>query len=100
MPLNIFGNSSSNDDNKNIDASLFVQKLYSRTNYREAKFEEDIDKKNHYKMKSYPTLSVFEMLVVKIIMIIYPKRILISMMLNQKKIKWLKITIILLLILI
>ena len=38
MPFNIFGNSSNNSDNK-IDATLFVQKPYLRTNYIEAYIE-------------------------------------------------------------
>ena len=47
MPINVFGNSNSNDSNNNkIDTSLFVQKPYLRSNYREANFEEDIDLKN------------------------------------------------------
>ena len=32
MPINVFGNSSHNNNNK-IDASLFVQKPFLRTNY-------------------------------------------------------------------
>ena len=45
MPINVFGNSSSNSDNK-IDTSLFAQKPYVRINYIEANIEEDIDFKN------------------------------------------------------
>ena len=45
MPINVFGNSSSNSDNK-IDTSLFVQKPYLRSNYMEADIDEDIDLKN------------------------------------------------------
>ena len=37
MPINVFGNSSNNSDNK-IDTSLFVQKPYLRHNYIERKF--------------------------------------------------------------
>ena len=44
MPINVFGNSSNNSDNK-IDTSLFVQKPYLRTNYIEANIEEDNDLK-------------------------------------------------------
>ena len=51
MPINVFGNSSNNNDNK-IDTSLFVQKPYLRTNYIEANIEEDIDLKNQYKIKN------------------------------------------------
>ena len=53
MPINVFGNSSNNSDNK-IDTSLFVQKPYLRTNYIEANIEEDIDLKNEYKIKNLP----------------------------------------------
>ena len=45
MPINVFGSSSNNSDNK-IDSSLFVQKTYLRHNYIEANIEEDIDLKN------------------------------------------------------
>ena len=55
MPINVFGNSSNNSDNK-IDTSLFVQKPYRRTNYIEANIEEDIDLKNHYTIKILPDL--------------------------------------------
>ena len=53
MPINVFGNSSSNSDNK-IDTSLFVQKPYLRHNYIEANIEEDIDLKNQFKIKNLP----------------------------------------------
>ena len=53
MPINVFGNSSNNSDNK-IDTSLFVQKPYLRTNCIEAKIEEDIDLKNQYRIKNLP----------------------------------------------
>ena len=53
MPINVFGNSSNNSDNK-IDTSLFVQKPYLRSNYIEANIEEDIDLKNKYKIKNLP----------------------------------------------
>ena len=47
MPINVFGHSCSPHDNGNkIDTSLFVQKLYLRTNYIESNIEEDIDIKN------------------------------------------------------
>ena len=52
MPINVFGNSSNNNDNK-IDTSLFVQKPYLRTNYIEANIE-DIDLKNQYRIKNLP----------------------------------------------
>ena len=53
MPIIVFGNSSNNSDNK-IDTRLFVQKLYQRTSYIEANFEEDIDLKNQFKIKNLP----------------------------------------------
>ena len=53
MPINVFGNSSNNSERK-IDTSLFVQKLYLRTNYIEANIEEDIDLKNQYRIKNLP----------------------------------------------
>ena len=51
MPINVFGNSSNNSEQK-IDTSLFVNKPYLRTNYIEANIEEDIDLKNQYKIKN------------------------------------------------
>ena len=55
MPINVFGNSSSSYDNGNkIDTSLFVQKHYLRTNYIEAKIEEDIIMRNQFKIKNLP----------------------------------------------
>ena len=53
MPINVFGNSSNNSDNK-IDTSLFVQKPYLRTNYIEINIEEDIDLKDQYRIKNLP----------------------------------------------
>ena len=53
MPINVFRNSSNNNDNK-IDTSLFVQKPYLRTNFIEANIEEDIDLKNQYRIKNVP----------------------------------------------
>ena len=53
MPINVFGNSSNNSDNK-IDTSLFVQKPYLRTNYIEANIEEDINLKNQSRIKNLP----------------------------------------------
>ena len=54
MPINVFGNSNSNNNGDKIDTSLFVQKPYLRTNYIEAKIEEDIDLKNQYRIKNLP----------------------------------------------
>ena len=53
MPINVFGNSANNSDNK-IDTSPFVQKPYLRTNYIEANKEEDIDLKNQFRIKNLP----------------------------------------------
>ena len=53
MPINVFGNSSNNSEQK-IDGSLFVQKPYLRTNYIESNTEEDIDLKNQYRIKNLP----------------------------------------------
>ena len=53
MPINIFGNSSNNSENRN-DTSLFVQKPYLRTNYIEANIEEDIVLKNQFRIRNLP----------------------------------------------
>ena len=53
MPINVFGNSSNNSEQK-IDTSLFVQKPYLRHNYIEANIEEDIDLKNQFRIKILP----------------------------------------------
>ena len=52
MPINVFGNSSNNSEQK-IDTSLFVRKPFLRTNYIEANVE-DIDLKNQYRIKNLP----------------------------------------------
>ena len=54
MPINVFGNSNSNDNGNKIDTSLFVQKAYLRTNYVQSNIEEDIDLKNQYRIKILP----------------------------------------------
>ena len=55
MPINVFGNSSSSNENGNkIDKSLFVQKPHLRTNYIESNVEEDIDLRSQYKIKKLP----------------------------------------------
>ena len=55
MPINVIGNSSSSHDNGNkIDTSLFVQKLYLRTNIIEGNKEEDNNMKNNFKIKNLP----------------------------------------------
>ena len=51
MPINVFGNSSNNSENK-IDTSLFVQKPYLRTNYMEGNIEEDLDLKINLEIKN------------------------------------------------
>ena len=53
MPINLFGNSSNSPDQK-IYTTLFVQNPYLRSKYIEAKIEEDIDLKNHYRIKKLP----------------------------------------------
>ena len=53
MPINVFGNSSNNSEQK-IDTSLFVQKPYLRHNYIEANIEEDIDLKGQFRIKNVP----------------------------------------------
>ena len=53
MPINVFGNSSLENKNK-IDTSLLVQKPYLRTKYIESNIEEDVDLKNHYRIKNLP----------------------------------------------
>ena len=53
MPINVFGNSNSKDNDNKIDTSLFVQKPYLRTNYIEANIE-DINLKNQYGIKNLP----------------------------------------------
>ena len=55
MPINVIGNSSNISYHK-IDIDLFVQKPYLRTNYIESNIEEDIDLKNHHRIKNLPDL--------------------------------------------
>ena len=52
MPMNVFGNSNSNNSDKEIETSLFVQKSYLRTNYIEANIGEDVDSKSQYRIKN------------------------------------------------
>ena len=49
MPINVFGNSNNNDNNK-IDTSKFVQKSYLRSNYIETDLDHDINLKNQYRI--------------------------------------------------
>ena len=53
MPINVFGNSSNNSEQK-IDTSFFVQKSYLKHIYIEANIEEDIDLKDQFRIKSLP----------------------------------------------
>ena len=48
MPINVFGNSSSNSSDNKIDTSFFVQKPHLRHIYIESNIEEDIDLKNQF----------------------------------------------------
>ena len=53
MPLNVFGNSS-HDNNNKFDTGMFAHKPYLRTDFIEAKIEEDIDLKNQFRIKKIP----------------------------------------------
>ena len=50
MPINVLGNSNSNNSGNKTDTSLFVQKSYLRTNFIESNIEEDINLKIQYKI--------------------------------------------------
>ena len=54
MPINVFGNSNSNDNNNKIDTSRFVQKSYLRSNYIETDLDHDINLKNQYRIINIP----------------------------------------------
>ena len=54
MPINVFGNSNSNDKGNRVDTSLIVLKPYLRSNYNESNIEEDIDSKNQFRIKNLP----------------------------------------------
>ena len=54
MPKSVFGNSNSNNSDKKIDTSLFVQKPYLRINFVEANIKEDINMKNQFEVKNLP----------------------------------------------
>ena len=47
----VFGKSSSHDNGKKIDTSLFVQKPYLKKIYKESSFQEDIDLKSNLELK-------------------------------------------------
>ena len=76
--MNVFGNSSTNSENE-IDTSLFLQKPFSRTNYIESNIEEDIDLKNHFRIKSLKDPISIRDSCSKNILIICSKMLLISM---------------------
>ena len=58
MPINVFGESNSNNCANKIDTSLFVKKKpYLRANYIESNIEEDIDLKNQYTSSSTALLT-------------------------------------------
>ena len=53
MSIIVFGHSSNISENK-IDTSVFVQKPYLRSNFKNANNEEDIDLKNQFRYKNLP----------------------------------------------
>ena len=60
MPINVFGNSSNNSENR-IDTCFFVQKPYLRTTYLESNLDEDNDLKNEFRIKNLSdTISIRE----------------------------------------
>ena len=54
MPIKILGNSNSNNSDRKIDTSWFVQKPSLRTNFAESNIEENIDSKNQNRIKNVP----------------------------------------------
>ena len=54
MPINVFGNSNSNDNGNRTDTSIFIEKPYLRTNYVESTIKKDIELKNQCTIKSLP----------------------------------------------
>ena len=54
MPINVFGNSLNNSENK-IDTSRFLQKSYLRSNYIETDLDHDIYLKNQYRIINLPS---------------------------------------------
>ena len=69
MAINVFDNSISNDNGNKINTSLFVQKLYLRTNYIEANIGFDL--KIILELNIYLILLVIEKKLQKIMLIIY-----------------------------
>ena len=53
MPINVFGNSSNNSDNK-FETSIFVKKSHLKSNFIEDDIEEDINLKGRYRIKNLP----------------------------------------------
>ena len=53
--MNNFGSTYGNFENKN-DISLFVLKFYLRNIYKESNIEEDINLRNHFRIKNLPCL--------------------------------------------
>ena len=54
MPINVIGNSNSNNSENRFDTNLFLQKPYLRSNYIEPNTEEDIDLKNQCRNNILP----------------------------------------------
>ena len=54
MPIKVFGNSNSNDNNNKIDTTRFVQNSYLRSNYIETDLDHDINFKNQYRIRNLP----------------------------------------------
>ena len=55
MPINVFGNSSSSNDNNNkIVLSQYARKSYIRSNYIETDIDDDINLKNQYRIINLP----------------------------------------------
>ena len=50
MPINVFGNSTSSNDNNKIDLSQYARKSYIRSNYIETDIDHDINLKNQYRI--------------------------------------------------
>ena len=69
MPINVFGNSNSNNNDNKFDTSLFVQKPYLRTNYIESNIEEDIDLKINIELKILLIQQIYKMHVIIFILI-------------------------------
>ena len=71
LPVNVFGNSNSNDNGDKIDTSLFLQKPFSRTNCIESNIEEDIDLQIDLEINVYQILLAYEKQLRKIVLIIF-----------------------------